>query len=186
MTTKYNINIADETRNMLKVPAPDLQAWRGKNIEKILLQQFATCDVCLKSLEKNAESQEERFDAPSKIIQAMSEIKNDLCLYIPVSKTYPSIDAVLVVPTKKVIIFVQATVSVQHPIKLKQLHSLHDLLKQKTEFENYDYKFVFVVSNDIFDNFKLQSFLNENGKVSKKGLKIPQYAAKILPQVSPR
>jgi hypothetical protein len=56
------------------------------------------------------------FNAGTKVIEAASEIKNELCLNIPLSKTFPAIDGVLVVPESKNIIYIQCTVSTNHPI----------------------------------------------------------------------
>jgi DNA integrity scanning protein DisA with diadenylate cyclase activity len=44
------------------------------------------------------------FMANSRIIHAASEIGNELMLNIPLSKTFPAIDGVLVVPTDRLVI----------------------------------------------------------------------------------
>jgi hypothetical protein len=51
MKARYDIGAADEIRMLLQTPAANLQSWRGKEIEKILLQDLATATFRIKPLE---------------------------------------------------------------------------------------------------------------------------------------
>ncbi len=91
--------------------------------------------------------------ANSRIIHAASEIRNELMLNIPLSKTFPAIDGVLVVPTDRLVIYVQSTVSAVHPIKFSLLKNVYNDLMQQNEFQGYSHILLFIVSNDILTAF---------------------------------
>lgn len=128
MNARYNIGSADEIRPLLQTPAANLQSWRGKEIEKFLLQDLATATFRIKSLEGSDVGHVQSlgpFYANSRIIQAASEIGNELMLNIPLSKTFPAIDGVLVVPNARLVIYAQSTVSAAHPIKSSLLKNVY-------------------------------------------------------------
>jgi hypothetical protein len=86
MNPRYKIGSADEIRSLLQTPAANFQSWRGKEIEKYLLQDLATATFCIKSLEgSDLHHIQSRgpFYANSRIIYAASEIGNELILNIP-------------------------------------------------------------------------------------------------------
>jgi hypothetical protein len=88
-------------------------------MEMILLQDLATGIVSYKSLEDGTVGQFGRLGAPSMYIEAASDIyeTDEPLLYLPLTKTFPAIDAVLVDPTKRLVIYALVTVSTAHPIK---------------------------------------------------------------------
>ena len=98
------------------------------------------------------------------MIQAASEIENDLLLNIPLSKTFPAIDGVLVVPHAGLVIYAQATVSAKHPIQFSLLKNVYNNLMQRNGFQGYRHILLFIVSNDIFDSFGFQPYKNADGK----------------------
>jgi hypothetical protein len=123
------------------------------------------------------------LNATAKTIEAASEIQNELVLNIPVSKTFPAIDAVLVVPDDRRIIYVQATVSTAHPIKHQHLKDVYERLTQRQEFQGYEHILLFIVSNDIYDGFTVQPYKNANGKNRTTPTDImTQYVGKIIRQ----
>jgi hypothetical protein len=184
MNARYNIKSADEIRSLLQTPAPNLQSWRGKEIEKFLLQDLATSTFRIKSLEGSdlgEVGQLGPFIAKSRIIHAASEIRNEMMLNIPLSKTFPAIDGVLVVPTDRLIIYAQSTVTVAHPIKFSLLKNVYNNLMQQNEFQGYRHILLFIVSNDIFDNFRFQPYKNADGKqdrTTRIDIKLKQYVGK--------
>ncbi|GMF29734.1 unnamed protein product [Phytophthora fragariaefolia] len=185
MSTRYQVRSADQIRSLLQTPASNLQSWRGKEIEKFMLQELATSKFCMRGLEGNrveTETQHGPFTATSKIIQAPSEIQNELVLYIPLSKTFPAIDGVLVVPEARRIIYAQSTVSKAHPIKYQQLEDVCMHLSQRQEFRSYTHILLFIVSNEIYDGFTVQPYKNADGKNRTEKTKIPmtQYVGKII------
>jgi hypothetical protein len=110
------------------------------------------------------------------------EITNELQLFIPVSKTFPSIDAVLVIPEKQIVMYVQVTVSSQHPVKFQQLNRVYRNLNEICqEFQQYEHILLFLVPSDVFVTFASQRFLDSNGKTMKKvgDMKINQYVGFI-------
>ncbi|KAL8014387.1 hypothetical protein Plhal710r2_c034g0122991 [Plasmopara halstedii] len=184
MRVRYQVQSADEIRGLLQTPALNLQSWRGKEIEKFLVQDLATSKFCMRALEGSSVGIVTRhgpLNAASEIIQASSEIQNKLVLYIPLSKTFPSLDGVLVVPQDGRIIYVQATVALDHPIKYQQLKNVYQDLMQRLEFLGFTHIFFFIVTNEIYDSFTVQSYKNKDGK-NRSDIDVTQYVGKIVRQ----
>jgi hypothetical protein len=185
MNARYNIRSADEIRSLLQTPAANLQSWRGKEIEKFLLQDLAIATFRIKSLEGSDLGEVEPlgpFIANSRIIHAASEIRNELMLNIPLSKTFPAIDGVLVVPNARLVIYAQSTVSAAHPIKFSLLKNVYNNLSQRDEFQGYRHILLFIVSNDIFDSFRFQPYKNADGKQDRTAridIEVKQYVGKV-------
>jgi DNA replication protein DnaC len=185
ISARYKIGSADEIRSFLQTPAPNLQSWRGKEIEKFLLQDLASATFRIKSLEGSdlgEVGQLGPFIAKSRIIHAASEIQNELMLNIPLSKNFPAIDGVLVAPNDRLVIYAQSTVSVAHPIKFYLLKNVYKKLMQQKEFQGYKHILLFIVSNDIFDNFHFQPYKNADGKQDRRtriDIKMKQYVGKV-------
>ena len=98
MNARYQVGSADEIRALLQTPAPNLQSWRGKEIEKFLLQELATSKFCMRALEGGGVGTVTRhgpLNAASEVIQASSEIQNETVLYILLSKTFPAMVCLL-------------------------------------------------------------------------------------------
>ncbi|KAL8003857.1 hypothetical protein Plhal703r1_c11g0056751 [Plasmopara halstedii] len=189
MKVRYQIQSADAIRRLLQTPAPNLQWWRGKEIEKFLLQDLATSEFCMRALEGSSVGTVTRHgplikNAAYEIIQAPSEIQNKLVLYIPLSKTFLSFDGVLVVPQDGRIIYVQATVALDHPIKYQQLKHVYQDLTRRHEFQGFAHVLLFIVTNEIYDIFTVQSYKNKDGKNRrmKVDIDVTQYAGKIVRQ----
>jgi hypothetical protein len=186
VSARYNIQSAEQIRSLLKTPAPTLQSWRGKEMEKFLLQDLVTCEFCMKSLEGNDVGTTTNFDplnAMTEIVQASSEIKDALMLHIPLSKTFPAIDGVLVVPVARHIFYVQSTVSKAHPIKYQRLKDVYeDLVGRRGDFQDYTHVLLFLVSNDMYDRFTAQPYQNEDGEKrhARLDIKMKQCAGKIV------
>ena len=191
ISNQYEIETAKDIQEILKIPTSSLQSWRGQQIEKFLLRDLANGTVCCKYLENHCVQQNHEnisskiaqmgpLNAPSKIIQAESEIKNELFMFIPLSKTFPAIDAVLVVPNERMIFYVQVTVALQHSIKWQFLKNLYEKLNNRREFVEFDHMLLFVVTDDIFDDFTLQPFVNPGKKKLRNNEGLPQYVAKII------
>jgi hypothetical protein len=98
----------------------------------------------MRSLDGNRPEQE--FDlllAKSTTIQSEMEIANELMIFIPISKTFPSINAMLVISDKQIIVYIQVTVSAQHPIKFQQLNRVYRNLNENCqEFKQFDIFFL--------------------------------------------
>lgn len=184
MNVRFSIESANEIRSLLQTPAPNLQAWRGKELEKFLLQDLATSTFEMRVLEGDnigTITQYGPFNATAKIIEASSEIQNELALNIPLSKVFPAIDAVLVVPDR-CIIYAQATVSTAHPIKYQRLKDVYQHLTQRQEFQGYEHMLLFIVSKGIYDSFTVQPYKNANGKnhTTPIDINLTQYVGKII------
>jgi len=167
VNSRFTIGSANEIRLLLKTPEPTLQSWRGKQIEKFLLQDLATATFSVKSLEEPNRGNIQNFgpfNAKSKMIEAASDTGNELMLHIPLSKTFPAIDGVLVVPDKRCVIYAQSTVSLAQPIKLKRLEDVYNTLMQREEFRNYKHMLLFIVPNDIWGNFTFQRYKTADGE----------------------
>jgi hypothetical protein len=184
ISARYEIGSADEIRSLLLTLAPNLQSWRGKEIEKFLLQDLASATFRIKSLvgsDLGEVGQLGPFIAKSRIIHAASEIRNELMLNIPLSKNFPAIDGVLVAPNARLVIYAQSTVSVAHPIKFSLLKNVYNNLMQQIDFRGYKHILLFIVSNDIFDNFRFQPYKNADGKrdrTTRIDIKVKQYVEK--------
>jgi hypothetical protein len=185
MKARYAIGTPDEIRMLLQIPATNSQSWRGRDIEKFLLQDVATAAFRIKSLEGPDEGEAKLvgpFMASSRIIHAASEIGNQLMFNIPLSKTFPAIDGVLVVPAGRLVIYIQSTVSTAHPIKFSLLKNVYDNLTQRHEFKGYRHILLFIVSNDIFDSFRFQPYKNADGKEDctvRIDIELKQYVGKV-------
>ncbi|KAF1780182.1 hypothetical protein GQ600_12150 [Phytophthora cactorum] len=158
---RYQTQSADQIRSLLQTPASNLQSWRGKQIEILLLQDLATKVFQTRVLEGRNTGTLKRvgpFNAKCKIIQALSDIQVELRMCIPLSKIFAAIDAVFVIPQEKRIIYVQSTVSDSHPIKYIHLKKAYEELKLR--FPGYEHLLLFIVSSDVYDHFKKQPYKN--------------------------
>ena len=142
-------------------------------MEKYLLEDLASRNFTIKWLEGPQLGTEKKFgqlNATITIIKEMdSVIEDKLNLYIPSSSTFPAIDGVLVIPEAQFIVYVQATVSESHPIKLRYLkEKSYDKLMEKPVFQNYTHILLFIVPDNNYNNFLMQKYYNVNGKVREK------------------
>ncbi|KAG7397015.1 hypothetical protein PHYBOEH_001349 [Phytophthora boehmeriae] len=105
-------------------------------------------------------------------------------LYIPISKNLPAMDGVLVVPSDRLVIYAQSTVSSNHPITPNQLKKVYtDLTSRDPDvFSGYTHILLFIVSDDIYDEFRVQRYRNVDGKnrTKKIGINVMQYVGKII------
>jgi len=186
MNARFNIGSAIEIRTLLHTPEPNLKSWRGKVIEKFLLEDLATATFRVKLIEEHDPDcgcieKLGPFNADSRRFSSASIIGNELMLNIPVSKTFPAIDGVLVVPDEHLVIYAHSTVSHEHPIKLKLLKDIYNTLRQQSEFGGYSHMFLFIVPGDIYDSFTVQHYKNSNGKdgEAKLGIDVKQYVGTV-------
>lgn len=185
MKSRYDIGLAHEIRSLLTIPASNMQSWQGQALERSLLQDLATTRFSVKSLERPRARVEARgpFNAKTKPVQAASEIQFELMLYVPISENYPAIDGVLVVPDNELIIYVQAAGTKAHPIKLSALKNIYEHLTQLKEFQGCKHELLFIVSEDMFDDFRLQPYKNDDGLEDGTALldiPLKQYVGKII------
>jgi hypothetical protein len=183
MVAKYNLQTVEDLRAFLMTHNMDLQSWRGTMMEQILLQEIATKSFCMRALNSTDRKvvNFEPLSAPSTIIESESEITNELKLFLPLSKIFPSIDALLVIPEKRMLIYIQTTDSLVHRIKYQYLDRVYEHLISRVEFKEYSHIFLFLVSNDIYDAFEAQQYLHQDGKVRKIkiAMNMSQYVGKI-------
>jgi hypothetical protein len=168
-----------EVRLLLQTPALSLQSWRGKEFEQLLLQDFPTSRFYIRPLQDVGD--EERWgpmNAMSIRITSAKEIKNKLRFYCPLSKTFAAIDAVLVLPERKLILYVQSAVSNNHPIKYQHLKNIYDSLSCQETFQHYKHIYLFLVSSDLYDGFKAQSYQSD-GKKTVCSIGIKQFVGRI-------
>jgi hypothetical protein len=183
MVAKYKLQVVEQLRSFLMTPNMDLQSWRGIMMEQILLEEITTKSFCMRALNSTDRKvvDFEPLSAPSTIIESESEITNELKLFLPLSKTFPSIDALLVIPEKRMLIYIQTTVALVHRIKYQYLDRVYEHLISRVEFKEYSHIFLFLVSNDIYDAFEAQRYLNQDGSVRKIkiAMNMSQYVGKI-------
>jgi hypothetical protein len=183
MLAKYNTQNVEDIRNLLMTSNKNLQTWRAKMMEQFLLQEITTEPFCIRSLDGNRTEQEfGPLLAFTCTIQSEMEITNELKLYIPISKTFPAIDAVLVIPESRYIFYIQVIVSNYQSIKFEQLHKIYTNLNAKCqEFQQFEHRLLFLVPADVIMTFKSQPFHGIDGKVLKTGndMKIKQYLGTI-------
>jgi hypothetical protein len=183
MVAKYKLQVVEQLRSFLMTPNMDLQSWRGTMMEQILLEEITTKSFCMRALDFTDRKAVdfEPLSAPSTIIESESEITNELKLFLPISKTFPSIDALLVIPEKQMLIYIQTTVSLVHRIKYQYLDRVYQHLISRVEFKDYSHILLFLVSNDIYDAFETQQYLNQDGSVRKIkiAMNMSQYVGKI-------
>jgi hypothetical protein len=190
MSARFITNTADTIRNLLQTPAANLQSWRGRDIEKFLLQDIATEMFRVKSLEGTNVGTIENygpFNALSYSIYGASDIQKELFLNIPLSKNFPSVDGVLVVPKDSLIIYIQCTVSKRHPVQYTALKNLYNNLIKRNDFQGYKHMLLFVVSDDVFDDFCFQPYKNIvaiNDRKQKIGIDIEQFVARKIGRMS--
>jgi hypothetical protein len=182
ITTRYNIQSVTVIRDLLKTSNSDLQSWRGKNLERILLSGTSTSLVQCKSLEGTKTFDFGPLNAGSAVIQSYSDIRNEKMLYLPLSKTFPCIDGVLVIPDEHLIIYIQSTVSEVHAIKYQPLCDGYNILKGRDVFVHYTHILLFIVSDDIYDTFRVQKYINKDGSIRKRKeeVDIKQYVGKLV------
>ncbi len=185
MNARFNIRSANEIYSVLQLPA-DWLMLRPKEIGKFSPKDLATAIFCVKSLEGPDLGHVEQlgpFHANSRIIHAASEIENELMMNIPVSRTFPAIDGVLVVPNDRLVIYAQSAVSAVHPIQFHLLKNVYTSLMQRNEFQGYRHMLLFVVSeNDIFDSFCFQPYQDADGKqddTASIDMKVKQFVGRV-------
>jgi hypothetical protein len=182
---RLNTRAADEIQEVLQILAPSCQKSRGNETEKFLLQDLVTSKFCMKSLEEGSAEGVQKvgpLNAGTEVVNATSEIKDELVLYLPFSKSFPAIDGVLVVPVGRHIFYVQSTVSKAHPIKYQLLKDVYEDLDGREEFQGYSHILLFIVSNDMYDLFTVQPYQNEDGekRSTRSDIKVKQYVGKIV------
>lgn len=191
MENSFNIQYVDKLRSLLMTSDQNLQSWRGKTMERVLLRDLMNREFIIRPLEDKNNLKEQSYsalNARSTKIQAASAIKtDDLQLYLPVSKTFPAIDGIFIIPSTKQVVYVQCTVSKVHPIKSTYLiQNYKDLTDDKRasdgnngyNFKSYQHILLFLVSEDIYDNFMFQKY---EGTTGKRGISyIKQYVGKII------
>ncbi|KAE9013770.1 hypothetical protein PR001_g15321 [Phytophthora rubi] len=115
-------------------------------------------------------------------------MKNELVLYLPLLKTFPAIDAVLVLPREETenhegrIVYVQATVAEPVPIQYQRLKDLYRGLASRNEFAGYTHMLLFMVSDDIYDRFTFQPYKDGDTITHEKenDFMVTQYVGKII------
>lgn len=188
IANKFQIESRADLLRVLKTPEKDLQSWRGHQLESIMLfdLSFGQKQYPNKPLEVSFLPDDFTHDTintqwgfiSSKSIQAASEIQPNQgsCLYLPISKNFPAIDAVIIRENCKIILYLQCTVSLKHPIIYKELKFVYEELKKN--FLEYKHALVFCVPMDCYDNFGKQSYKNGNGKMDrtkKRDIPVRQY-----------
>lgn len=173
VSSRFGIQSCMEIRRLLQTPAPNLQGWRGNMLESMLLQDIATKAFQIRSLQDDGTPLQsyEALNALSFIIQKATQIENTKMLFVPVAKNFPAVDGVIVIPINKEILYVQVTVSEARPIKYNRMKELYEELIKICP--GYCHKLVFLVSDDIFDSFKDQNFVNIDGKKRRLKIDIP-------------
>ena len=110
---------------------------------------------------------------PSKIIQSSGEIleSESSTIYLPLSKNFPAIDAIIVLKESRLIYYVQCTVAKKHPILYDHLSNLYNVLNKT--YNSYSHALLFVVPLDCYDGFKIQPYCNTNKTIRKSQRNIP-------------
>ncbi|KAG3200901.1 hypothetical protein PC128_g4279 [Phytophthora cactorum] len=118
------------------------------------------------------------------MIEASSEIKNELVLYIPLSKTFPAVDGVFVVPSESLVIYAQFTVGRARAIEYQRMKNVCQDLTTREEFSGYTHILLFLVSDNIYDRFTVQAYRTEDGKNRSEQVDIgvSHYVGKITRQ----
>ncbi|KAL3664757.1 hypothetical protein V7S43_010504 [Phytophthora oleae] len=168
VTSRYNWTTAYEIRPLLN--------------PSILLQEMFTNPVCLKPLEDGGHCMTWGACRELTIIQEASEIKAKSLMYLPLSKTFPAIDAVLVDADFSSITYVQDTASKARPIKYQRLKDVYMELMGRPELKEYKHSLLFLVSNDIYDTFTLQPYINQDRTIrtEKPDIEVVPYVGKIM------
>jgi hypothetical protein len=179
-SARLKIRAANEIQKLLQIPAQFFQSWRGREMDKFLLQDLATCKFRMRSLKGRNAGNIKHFgplNARTEVVRVSSDISNNLALYLPLSKHFPAVD-VLVVPMTLHIIYVQSTASTAHPIQYQRFKKLYEDLAGRGEFQGYTHILLFLVSNDMYGQFTAQPYQNEDG--TKRKIKVKQYVGKII------
>lgn len=105
-------------------------------------------------------------------------------MYIPLSKTFPAIDGVLIVPQAGRIIYAQSTVATAQPIKYQRLKNVYQHLTQRREFQGYTRILLVIVLDEIYDAFTVQPYKNADGRnrTARIDIDLTQYVGKITPE----
>jgi hypothetical protein len=109
----------------------------------------------------------------SKIIQSTGEIleSEPSTIYLPLSKNFAAIDAVIVLKESRLIYYVQCTVAKKHPILYDHLSDMYNVLSQS--YGSYSHALLFMVPLDCYDTFTIQPYCNTNKTVRKSPRNIP-------------
>ncbi|DBA02552.1 TPA: hypothetical protein N0F65_011024 [Lagenidium giganteum] len=79
----------------------------------------------------------------------------------------------------------ESTVATAHPIKYQHLKDVHQHLTQRQEFQGYTHILLFIVPNEIYDGFAVQSYKDADGKTDRTAridIDMTQYVGKIIRQ----
>jgi hypothetical protein len=93
--------MVNEIRSLLRTLSSNLQSWKGKEIVKFMPGDLVTSKLSIRLLEDpdlGLVQQFGPFHANLRVIEAVSGIKNELLFHIPLSKVFPAIDGVFVLP----------------------------------------------------------------------------------------
>ncbi|GLE07722.1 hypothetical protein PINS_up018353 [Pythium insidiosum] len=185
MYTRFQMTRVQEIRSLLMTPNADMQAWRGRVIEDHLLEGITTSKFEVRPLEDRGGSIAGDFcplNAEPVVLQATSDVEAALRLYLPLSKVFPSIDAILVIPQSKIIAYIQVTVASKHPVKYTHLENVYNEIKKRPDLKDFEHIVLFLVTNDIYVSFKCQAYKNADGKKRRRPITIDvsQYVARVL------
>lgn len=129
---------SDKLYYLLKIPTEDLLSWRKKETRESPAPSLASRALTVRPFEpingsSNTLSRLGPFDAKSMFIQASSRIENKLMMYFPLLMPFPAVDAVLVLPDQRLIIYAQAAVSKAHPIKYLLFEDISNNLTERSK-----------------------------------------------------
>jgi hypothetical protein len=164
--TSFGIQSRKELESLMMTSDTSLQGWRGKRIEVLALEDLSSrTSIEASSLEDvGSHVFDTNVDYCSQI-QAIEQA-NQSGLFVPISKTFPAIDALFINEKDATILYIQCTVSKNHPVKHGALNKIFNKMDER--YPQFSHFFVFLVPMDIFYDFRKQSYLCENGEERKR------------------
>lgn len=195
VNAKYHILEASRCKTLMMTSNPDLQSWRGKQIENFMLSRLVTCDIRLRLLNSSS-----RLDAHKRLkidaapITRLGEQQAKDCIKLQ-SSTFSHMPYHSAIIQSVSEISITQESSIYHPVSknfpaidalivdndsrtifyiqctVSMVHPINynqmkALYASLSKFRNYRHKFIFLVSKDIHTEFVYQPYKSQK-KLSK-------------------
>ncbi|EGZ06731.1 hypothetical protein PHYSODRAFT_306907 [Phytophthora sojae] len=170
----FHLNRSKESRGRLYLSLRGLDhvRLRGEQSKRFLVEYLTSKKFRMRPLEQMNAAMIE-FGS-----YAIAKCEPTLC--VPAATTFPAIDAVLVVPADRRIIYVQMAADRAHPIQYERLSELYQGLSRREEFRGYTHLLLFIVSGGIYDGFTNQPYTS-TPETAEADIGVTQYVGKFIP-----
>ncbi|GLE07720.1 hypothetical protein PINS_up018351 [Pythium insidiosum] len=161
LRSRFENYSAAKLSSHLGVGADEMSLWQTIEPEKFQLQTLATKPFVVKALctlddgkviQYGERTQYEPLGAPIKTFTVLSDIRDELALYLSLSATSGQIDGVLVVPQLARVLYITTTVSRLLGSNRLETNALYQHLRKRKEFRQYNHIQLIAVPENTADD----------------------------------